>query len=70
MVELGVNNAASSTVPSSLGIVDASLPLTTIQLRLADGIRKVLRFKTRHTVGGIRAFIHASRPGSARTCQL
>uniref|UniRef100_A0A804IBC5 Uncharacterized protein n=1 Tax=Musa acuminata subsp. malaccensis TaxID=214687 RepID=A0A804IBC5_MUSAM len=60
LVELGVNNAASSSVPSSLGIVDASLPLTTIQLRLADGIRKVLRFKTRHTVGGIRAiFMHA-----------
>ncbi|WOK95114.1 hypothetical protein Cni_G03821 [Canna indica] len=62
--------AAPSTTPS-LGLsVDDSFPSTSIQLRLADGTRMVARFNTYHTIGDIRAFIDASRPGSARTYQL
>nr|CAD1826780.1 unnamed protein product [Ananas comosus var. bracteatus] len=63
--------AAPTTAPPSGGLsVDESLPSTTIQLRLADGTRMVARFNTHHTVGDIRAFIDASRPGAARTYRL
>jgi UBX domain-containing protein 1 len=67
--------ASSSASPStSSGLnglsVDDSLPSTTIQLRLADGTRMVARFNTSHTVGHIRTFIEASRPGMATTYQL
>jgi UBX domain-containing protein 1 len=55
----------------SIGIVvDDSLPFASIQLRLADGTRMVARFNMHHTVGDIRSFIDASRPGAARPYQL
>lgn len=55
----------------SVGIVvDDSLPFTSIQLRLADGTRMVARFNMHHTVGDIRSFIDASRPGATRPYQL
>lgn len=68
--------AASSSASPSTGSalagpsVDDSLPSTTIQLRLADGTRMVARFNTSHTVGHIRTFIEASRPGMATSYQL
>lgn len=63
--------ATHSTASWSVGLsVDDSLPSTSIQLRLADGTRMVARFNTHHTVGDIRAFIDASRPGAARTYRL
>ncbi|XP_078174762.1 plant UBX domain-containing protein 3-like [Carex rostrata] len=68
--------ASSSTNPSTvsgslIGLsVDDSLPSTPIQLRLADGTRMVARFNTTHTVGHIRTFIEASRPGMATNYQL
>ncbi|KAJ3700639.1 hypothetical protein LUZ61_004344 [Rhynchospora tenuis] len=67
--------SSSSSGPSTgsglVGLsVDDSLPSTTIQLRLADGTRMVARFNTSHTVGHIRAFIEASRPGMATSYQL
>ncbi|KAJ6850730.1 plant UBX domain-containing protein 4-like [Iris pallida] len=51
--------AASATIASTAGalVVDDSLPTTSIQLRLADGTRRVARFNTHHTVGDIRVFI-------------
>lgn len=56
----------SSIIPSSTLAfsVDETLPSTSIQLRLADGTRMVSRFNVHHTVGDIRNFINASRPGS------
>lgn len=70
--EPAVAAPTSITVPSpSAGLsVDASLPSTSIQLRLVDGTRMVARFNTHHTIGDIRAFIDASRPGAARNYQL
>ncbi|XP_073001342.1 plant UBX domain-containing protein 4-like [Typha latifolia] len=67
-----VSVAASSTLPSpNIGLsVDASLPSTSIQLRLADGTRMIVRFNAHHTIGDIRSFIDASRPGAARTYRL
>ncbi|XP_031472779.1 plant UBX domain-containing protein 4-like [Nymphaea colorata] len=56
---------------SSPGLsVDPSLPSTAIQLRLSDGTRMVARFNYHHTVGDVRAFLDAARPGSARSYQL
>ncbi|CAN6248960.1 unnamed protein product [Urochloa humidicola] len=51
-------------------VVHDSQPFTSIQLRLADGTRMVARFNMHHTVGDIRSFIDASRPGAARPYQL
>lgn len=52
--------------------VDQSLPSTSIQLRLADGTRLVLRFNYNHRVSDIRAFIDAFRPegGDGRKYEL
>eukprot|EP00262_Sarcandra_glabra_P004947 TRINITY_DN16179_c2_g3_i2.p1 TRINITY_DN16179_c2_g3~~TRINITY_DN16179_c2_g3_i2.p1 ORF type:complete len:336 (-),score=60.40 TRINITY_DN16179_c2_g3_i2:243-1145(-) len=63
--------ATDSAPSSSVGLsLDDSLPSTSIQLRLADGTRMIARFNYHHTVGNIRAFIDASRPGGARSYQL
>jgi len=42
--------------------VDQTKPMTSIQLRLADGTRMVCRMNMTHTVEDIRNFINASRP--------
>ncbi|KAL6650863.1 hypothetical protein ACP70R_009788 [Stipagrostis hirtigluma subsp. patula] len=63
--------APAPAASRSVGIiVDDSQPFTSIQLRLADGTRMVARFNMHHTVGDIRSFIDASRPGAARPYQL
>ncbi|KAK6149711.1 hypothetical protein DH2020_017236 [Rehmannia glutinosa] len=56
--------------PSVGLVVDKSLPSTSIQLRLADGTRMVAHFNHHHTIGDIRSFIDASRPGGLRSYQL
>ncbi|CAN1220116.1 Plant UBX domain-containing protein 5, partial [Linum perenne] len=56
--------------PSSGLTVDSSSPTTSIQLRLADGTRMVSHFNLHHTVGDVRAFIVASRPGEASNFHL
>ncbi|KAF2304897.1 hypothetical protein GH714_000398 [Hevea brasiliensis] len=67
-----VDSAPLNTVPTpSIGlVVDETLPSTSIQLRLADGTRMIAHFNYHHTVNDIRAFISASRPGSAQNYQL
>ncbi|KAF9188065.1 hypothetical protein BGZ51_000859 [Haplosporangium sp. Z 767] len=50
--------------PRSLEI-DESQPVTSIQIRLADGTRMVSRFNHTHTVNDIRGFINASRQGES-----
>ncbi|PIA50582.1 hypothetical protein AQUCO_01200047v1 [Aquilegia coerulea] len=60
----------AARLPSVGLVVDQKLPSTSIQLRLADGTRMVARFNYHHTIGDIRAFIDASRPGSPRTYNL
>jgi UBX domain-containing protein 1 len=56
---------------SSVGlVVDKSMPSTSIQLRLADGTRMVAHFNYHHTVGDIRSFIDASRPGGSGNYRL
>ncbi|XP_057512677.1 plant UBX domain-containing protein 4-like [Actinidia eriantha] len=61
-----------NTAPTpSIGlVVDENFPSTSIQLRLADGTRMISHFNHHHTIGDIRAFIDASRPGGNRTYQL
>ncbi|XP_044746083.1 NSFL1 cofactor p47-like [Coccinella septempunctata] len=42
--------------------LDTSQPVTSIQIRLADGSRLVAQFNHTHTVGEIRSYILAARP--------
>ncbi|RKO88010.1 hypothetical protein BDK51DRAFT_51660 [Blyttiomyces helicus] len=60
-------SSTSGIVPSSVPIlsVDDSLPITSVQIRLGDGTRLIAKFNHTHTVGDIRRFINASRPGEA-----
>ncbi|XP_068708774.1 NSFL1 cofactor p47-like [Montipora foliosa] len=55
-------NSQSAAVPSP---IDESKPVTSIQIRLADGTRMVSKFNHTNTVGDIRRFICASRPQMA-----
>lgn len=61
---------STGSLPSMGLVVDESQPVTSIQLRLADGTRMVSRFNYHHTIGDVRGFIDASRPGGARSYQL
>ncbi|TNY20371.1 hypothetical protein DMC30DRAFT_254229, partial [Rhodotorula diobovata] len=45
--------------------VDRSQPTTQLQIRLRNGDRMVATFNQTHTVGDIRSYINASRPGEA-----
>ncbi|KAF8840290.1 SEP-domain-containing protein [Paxillus ammoniavirescens] len=59
------SSAATRTERSSLTTmfeVDATQPMTTVQIKLADGTRMPCRMNLTHTVGDIRNFINASRP--------
>ncbi|XP_011096003.1 plant UBX domain-containing protein 4 isoform X1 [Sesamum indicum] len=60
----------SAPSPSTSLVVDASLPSTTIQLRMADGTPMVAHFNHHHTIADIRSFIDASRPGGSTSYQL
>eukprot|EP00850_Spirogloea_muscicola_P010283 SM000060S19615 [mRNA] locus=s60:135934:136799:- [translate_table: standard] len=43
-------------------VIDESQPVTSIQVRLADGSRLVARFNHGHTVGDVRRFVEAAWP--------
>ncbi|KAF9584199.1 hypothetical protein BGW38_007251 [Lunasporangiospora selenospora] len=58
------SGGASAPIPRSLEI-DNSQPVTSIQIRLADGSRMVARFNHTHTVNDIRGFINASQAGES-----
>ncbi|MCH94918.1 UBA and UBX domain-containing protein [Trifolium medium] len=60
----------TAPVPALGLVVDESRPVTSIQLRLADGTRMVSRFNHHHTIRDVRAFIDASRPGGVTSYQL
>ncbi|WJZ99369.1 hypothetical protein VitviT2T_017819 [Vitis vinifera] len=60
----------TAPAPSMGLVVDETLPLTSIQLRLADGTRMISRFNYHHTVRDIRNFIDASRSSGPRDYQL
>ncbi|KAE9596250.1 putative UBX domain-containing protein 2/7 [Lupinus albus] len=60
----------TAPVPAMGLVVDESLPVTSLQLRLSDGTRMVSRFNRHHTIRDVRAFIDASRPDGARSYQL
>ncbi|CAM8948610.1 unnamed protein product [Rhodiola kirilowii] len=60
----------SAPLPSAGMVIDQNAPMTSIQIRLADGTRMVSRFNYYHTVGDIRNFINASRPGTSTAYQL
>ncbi|KAJ3044200.1 hypothetical protein HDV00_002878 [Rhizophlyctis rosea] len=59
------SSAPPAHVPAVQFSVDQSQPVTSIQIRLADGTRLVAKFNHTHTVADLRQFINASRPGEA-----
>ncbi|CAH3031522.1 unnamed protein product [Pocillopora meandrina] len=58
-------SSSSTPQPMATSPLDQSQPVTSIQIRLADGTRMVSKFNHSHTVGDIRKFICASRPQMA-----
>ena len=76
----GESSSASSTAPTVAAaaqqpakqlVIDPNQPATSIQLRLADGTRMVIRLNMSHRVADIRGFINSSRSGeAARSYQL
>jgi UBX domain-containing protein 1 len=65
--------AADTQVPAVNSVkmeVDASKPVTSVQIRLADGTRLVSKFNLTHTVSDLVKFIQASRPGAPTQFQL
>ncbi|KAK1422571.1 hypothetical protein QVD17_17854 [Tagetes erecta] len=64
------SSANTSNADATTLAVDATLPSTSIQLRLADGTRMIAHFNHHHTVADIRAFINASRPDGSRVYHL
>merc|ERR1712226_10832 len=53
---------ASSSSAAPKVKIDESQPTTTVQIRMADGSRRVQKFNHTHTVGDIRLFV-AQQPG-------
>ena len=54
-----------TTNPTSVAFqVDESKPLTTIQIRLADGTRLVSKFNHDSTVGDLRNVVRSARPST------
>ncbi|KAI9331578.1 SEP-domain-containing protein [Obelidium mucronatum] len=58
------SSAPVTAAPPSFTL-DASLPVTSLQIRLADGTRMVAKMNHTHTVGDVRGFINASRTGES-----
>eukprot|EP00245_Coleochaete_scutata_P001026 TRINITY_DN11252_c0_g1_i1.p1 TRINITY_DN11252_c0_g1~~TRINITY_DN11252_c0_g1_i1.p1 ORF type:complete len:413 (+),score=76.96 TRINITY_DN11252_c0_g1_i1:66-1304(+) len=61
----GTVSGMASAGPAKGFEVDNSKPSTSITVRLLDGTRLVIRFNHHHTIGDLRQFIDAARPGSA-----
>lgn len=59
------SSSASTANSTTVVAVSDDKPVTSIQMRLADGTRLVSRFNTTHTVGDLRRFVQNSRPGEA-----
>lgn len=72
---LGAQASASSAAPpqapnvqqaAAAVSIDESRPVASVQVRLSDGTRLVARLNEDSTVGDLRAFVRASRPGNAQ----
>lgn len=57
--------AAPPAVESAVGSIDLdeTQPIAVVQVRLSDGTRLRARLNDHHTVGQLRAFVRAARPG-------
>lgn len=61
------DQAASEAEASASISVDTSQPITSIQIRLADGGRLVQKFNHTHRVSDVRQFVASARPALAAT---
>jgi UBX domain-containing protein 1 len=55
--------APDGSAAAAVVTVDPALPVASIQVRLSDGTRIVVRLNDNHTVQNLRDFVTASRPG-------
>ncbi|KAI8364704.1 uncharacterized protein BYT42DRAFT_165963 [Radiomyces spectabilis] len=55
--------SSSSSSSQVLPEADPSQPTTSVQIRLGDGSRLIAKLNHTHTVGDLRRYIEASRPG-------
>ncbi|KAJ3297230.1 hypothetical protein HDU79_004354 [Rhizoclosmatium sp. JEL0117] len=59
-------STGTAPAPSAPALaIDSTQPVTTLQIRLADGTRMVAKLNHSHTVGDVRRFINASRVGES-----
>lgn len=63
--EAGPSASAGSAAPAEQLVLDESAPTTTLQVRLADGSRKLVKANHTHTVLQLRSHIATFDPGSA-----
>eukprot|EP01123_Difflugia_compressa_P013746 TRINITY_DN6563_c0_g1_i1.p1 TRINITY_DN6563_c0_g1~~TRINITY_DN6563_c0_g1_i1.p1 ORF type:complete len:372 (-),score=98.65 TRINITY_DN6563_c0_g1_i1:149-1264(-) len=66
----GENTKSGTKAVAKLISVDDSQPTTTIQIRLHDGGRLVIKCNHTHTVGDIRNHIEASKPTGGKPMEL
>ncbi|XP_073731230.1 NSFL1 cofactor p47 [Misgurnus anguillicaudatus] len=67
LVSLPHEQAATEAEASASISVDSSQPVTSIQIRLADGGRLVQKFNHTHSVSDVRQFVANARPALAAT---
>jgi len=58
----GTSSGSATKAEAKLIVVDESQPTTTLQIRLHDGSRLVIKCNHTHTVGNVRSHIEASKP--------
>lgn len=63
-------SAASSTSAAAAPPLDESRPVTSIQVRLADGTKLVAKFNLDALVGDLYEFVRAARPGQGSNFEL
>ncbi|KAI8576880.1 hypothetical protein K450DRAFT_254733 [Umbelopsis ramanniana AG] len=60
------SSASQPKAPKSTHLdVDTTQPITSLQIRMADGTKLVAKFNHTHTIADVRNFINASRPGES-----
>ncbi|CAO3592428.1 unnamed protein product [Absidia cylindrospora] len=58
-----VNTSTAPSTSSAAPEIDASQPITSVQIRLGDGSRLVGKFNHNHTVGDLRRYIDSQQSG-------
>jgi len=66
-LSLSQNLAQQARVPSEALVLDEAAPTTTLQVRMADGSRKIVKANHTHTVAQLKAHVATFAPGASFT---